>query len=81
MKPFRSCLTILLGLCSSSFAATPDAKSAMPKSSDPQLEFTLIASEPQIVTPIGIAIDKRNRLFVVESHTHHRPADYIPGGR
>ncbi len=76
MKPFRSCLTILLGLCSSSFAATPDAKIAMPKSSDPQLEFTLIASEPQIVTPIGIAIDKRNRLFVVESHTHHRPADY-----
>lgn len=76
MKSFRSCLTILLGLCSSNFAATPDAKIAMPKSSDPQLEFTLIASEPQIVTPIGLAIDKRNRMFVVESHTHHRPADY-----
>lgn len=68
MKPIHlSCLPLLLG--SSIFAATP-------KPVDPQLEFTLVASEPQIVTPIGIAIDKRNRLFVVESHTHHRPADY-----
>ena len=72
--PLRFCLTLLLG--SSGFAATPEAKLATPKSSDPQLEFTLVASEPQIVTPIGIAIDKRSRLFVVESHTHHRPPEY-----
>lgn len=43
---------------------------------DPQLQVELVAAEPKIVTPIGIAVDARNRLFVVESHTHHRPADY-----
>lgn len=75
MKSFH-CLSLLFGLCSSLIAATPDAKIAMPKPADPQIEFTLVASEPQIVTPIGIAMDRRSRLFVVESHTHHRPADY-----
>lgn len=77
MKIFRSCLLVLVGLCSSGLAATPDSKMAVPQVSDPRLEFTLVASEPQIVTPIGIAVDRRNRLFVVESHTHHRPADYV----
>ncbi|RBP46481.1 hypothetical protein DES53_102872 [Roseimicrobium gellanilyticum] len=48
----------------------------MPVARDHQLQVELVASEPQIVTPIGVAVDKRNRLFVVESHTHHRPADY-----
>jgi hypothetical protein len=38
----------------------------------------LIAAEPDIVTPIGLAIDGRGRLFVVESHTHFPPTNY-PG--
>lgn len=76
MKTFRSCLPVLVGLCSSGFAATPDSKIAAPQVSDPRLEFTLVASEPEIVTPIGLAVDLRSRLFVVESHTHHRPAGY-----
>ena len=36
---------------------------------DAQLKLTLFAAEPDILTPIGLAIDKRGRLFVVESHT------------
>src|ERR1700733_11958699 len=38
----------------------------------------LVASEPDIVTPIGMAFDGKGRLLVVESHTHQRPKDY-PG--
>jgi putative membrane-bound dehydrogenase-like protein len=43
---------------------------------DARLEIRLFASEPDIVTPIGIAVDARGRIFVVESHTHFPPKDY-----
>jgi putative membrane-bound dehydrogenase-like protein len=61
-------------LCATAIAR--DAAIAVPVPSDDRLQVELVAAEPQIVTPIGIAIDQRKRLFVVESHTHHRPADY-----
>src|SRR5580704_12550406 len=51
-----------------------------PRLTDPRLELSLFASEPDIVTPIGVAVDKRRRIFVVESHTHLPRADY-PGPR
>ncbi|MEW4490211.1 PVC-type heme-binding CxxCH protein [Thalassoglobus sp. JC818] len=43
---------------------------------DDRLQVTLLAEDPEIVTPIGMAIDSQDRLFVIESHTHHPPADY-----
>jgi putative membrane-bound dehydrogenase-like protein len=62
------------------WALTPAAMQAagipMPVAGDERLQVHLVASEPQIVTPVGLAVDKRNRLFVVESHTHHRPENY-----
>lgn len=40
-----------------------------------------VASEPDIVTPIGMALDREGRLLVIESHTHQRPKDYAgPSG-
>ncbi len=54
-------------------AASPPAD---PEVLDPRLELTLWAADPDIVTPIGIAIDGRNRVFVLESHTHSPPFDY-----
>jgi putative membrane-bound dehydrogenase-like protein len=51
---------------------------SIPIVNDPRLELTVFAAEPEIVTPVGIAIDSRNRIFVVESHTHMPPKDY-PG--
>jgi putative membrane-bound dehydrogenase-like protein len=51
-------------------------KSPPPRSLDPRLVFELVAKEPRIVTPTGMAIDSRGRLFVIESHTHFRPKDY-----
>ena len=38
--------------------------------------LTLVASEPEVVTPIGVACNADGDLFVVESHTHKRTADY-----
>lgn len=49
-----------------------------PKLNDARFEISLVASEPDIVTPIGMAIDTNGRLFVVESHTHFPRSNY-PG--
>jgi putative membrane-bound dehydrogenase-like protein len=35
-----------------------------------------IAREPEIVTPVGMAFDRKGRLLVVESHTHQRTDSY-----
>ena len=44
----------------------------------PGYRLQLVASAPQIVTPVAIAFDDKSRLLVVESHTHQTPEDY-PG--
>src|SRR5262245_41074284 len=49
-----------------------------PKVLDSDLRLELFAAEPNIVTPVGIAIDQKHRVFVVESHTHFPKKDY-PG--
>lgn len=36
----------------------------------------LVASDPELVTPISCRFDTQGRLLVVESHTHFPPADY-----
>lgn len=52
--------------------------SEIPVLADPRLEITLFAEHPDIVTPIGMAIDSHDRIYVIESHTHSPPRDY-PG--
>lgn len=47
-----------------------------PRVADERYKLELIASEPQIVTPIGMAFDRQGRLLVIESHTHERPVGY-----
>jgi putative membrane-bound dehydrogenase-like protein len=47
-----------------------------PRALDDRLTITLVASEPDIVTPIGIAIDARDRIYVLESHTHLEGSGY-----
>ena len=47
-----------------------------PVLSDARLNLKLFAESPDIVTPIGMVIDEADRIYVIESHTHHPPADY-----
>ena len=49
---------------------------AEPRVVNDQYKLELVAKEPEIVTPIGLAFDHQGRLLVVESHTHQRPKDY-----
>ena len=67
-------LGILFALTASALAAPIE----IPKVSDERLALSLFAAEPDIVTPIGLAIDARGRIFALESHTHFPKADY-PG--
>lgn len=53
-----------------------DSFAAPPRLHDDRLELTLFAEDPDIVTPIGIAVDGRDRVFVIESHTHLPARDY-----
>jgi putative membrane-bound dehydrogenase-like protein len=43
---------------------------------DSRLTLTLMKQDPDIVTPIGIAVDDQDRIYVLESHTHLPPKDY-----
>lgn len=51
-------------------------QAAPPRLHDERLEINLFAEDPDIVTPIGMAIDREDRVFVLESHTHHPPKGY-----
>jgi putative membrane-bound dehydrogenase-like protein len=39
--------------------------------------LTLFAENPDIVTPVGLTVSSDDKVYVVESHTHMRPADYV----
>lgn len=47
-----------------------------PEVIDQRIELSLAVHEPDVVTPIGLAIDDQDRLFVLESHTHTPPDNY-----
>jgi len=47
-----------------------------PRVLDERLTIELLAAEPDLVTPVGLAADEAGRIFVIESHTHFRPSDY-----
>ncbi len=65
-------LSLWLALGFGSLAATPEP----PRSLDPGLTVELIAAEPDLVTPTGLAVDAKGRVLVIESHSHFRPENY-----
>ncbi len=58
-------------------AIAPQARAdEPPKSLDPRLKIELFAEHPQIVTPTGIDVDHKGRVWAIESNTHFPPDDY-----
>ena len=43
----------------------------------PGVQISLVAEHPALVTPTGIDIDDQGRVWVVATHTHFRPDDYV----
>jgi putative membrane-bound dehydrogenase-like protein len=59
------------------FVGVGTADDVLPYSTDPRLKIQLFAESPQIVTPTGIDVDHRGRVWVIESNTHFPPAGYV----
>jgi putative membrane-bound dehydrogenase-like protein len=71
-----ACILFSAG-CESGAARAPDpGEPWMPQVLDERLQLGLFADAPLVSTPIGIAVDARDRVYVLESHTHTRPPDY-----
>jgi putative membrane-bound dehydrogenase-like protein len=47
-----------------------------PQLLDPRLTLELVAEQPDIVTPTGVAVDTKGRIFAIENNTHQRTPDY-----
>ena len=75
MKPCAATSLLLFSLMS---GVLHSADPAPPQVLVPGLEIALFSTEPDIVTPVGIAVDGKGRVFVAESHTHRVKPDY-PG--
>ncbi|MEM9671298.1 MAG: PVC-type heme-binding CxxCH protein [Bacteroidota bacterium] len=74
--PFQSLVPVglLAGLMS---CGAPDSEPTFyPEVLDDRLTLELISTSPQIMTPIGLAIDDQDQIYVLESHTHSPPSDY-----
>ncbi|MFM8252336.1 MAG: PVC-type heme-binding CxxCH protein [Planctomycetota bacterium] len=69
-----ACLVSLVCLTLGQVAGA--AAPTTPKVLDDRLQLELISQQPDLVTPVGLAIDGQGRVFVVESHTHFPPANY-----
>jgi putative membrane-bound dehydrogenase-like protein len=63
---------ILISLADAHFAV--DA--APPRVTSDRYKLELVAREPDIVTPTGMAFDREGRLLIIESNTHQRPKEY-----
>ncbi|WP_298863294.1 PVC-type heme-binding CxxCH protein [uncultured Gimesia sp.] len=78
-NPSRPFITSILLLTYSALFLTPLLNAEeikTPRSLDDRLTIELFASEPDIVTVTGLTVDQRNRVYVVENHTHFRPENY-----
>lgn len=70
-------ILVLLGVGLATACAEPKlTDNSFPEVFDDRLTIELVASHPDIVTPIGLAIDRNDALYLLESHTHNPPADY-----
>jgi len=70
-------LLALAWLCAVGLVHRPiDADDKQPRSLDPRLKIELFAESPQIVTPTGMCVDLKGRVWAIESNTHFPPEGY-----
>ena len=66
---------LLVGLLVNFFSGLALADE-LPRSLDSRLKIQLFAESPQIVTPTGIDVDHKGRVWAIESNTHFPPEGY-----
>lgn len=68
--------SVILSVCLACLSGQLVRADEPPKSLDPRLKIELFAEHPQIVTPTGLDVDHRGRVFAIESNTHFPPEGY-----
>lgn len=68
--------SVILSVCLAWLSSQQVRADEPPKSLDPRLKIELFAEHPQIVTPTGLDVDHRGRVFAIESNTHFPPEGY-----
>src|SRR4051794_26281454 len=80
LRAFASSRSLLVGLVAvATLADTGPARARPiipPTPADERLAIDLVAAEPDIVTPTGIATDARGRVWVIENNSHMTPEGY-----
>jgi putative membrane-bound dehydrogenase-like protein len=66
----------VMALTTLSWSLAQENKADVPRALDERLEVVCFAKNPDIVHPVGLAVDRRGRVLVIESHTHFRPDMY-----
>src|SRR5262249_51135216 len=56
--------------------SSPLLAQSLPRVMDDRLVIELVTKEPDIVTPTGIAVDERGRIWCIENNTHQREPSY-----
>ncbi len=67
------------GAPSSAPPQSPEVPAEVPpqiETLQPGVKLTLLAEHPDLVTPTGIAVDKRGNIYSISCHTHFRPDGY-----
>ena len=65
-----------LSVCAS-FVVVADPRPANLQTQQTGVSLTLLAQHPELVTPTGIDVDAQGRIYLVATHTHFRPDDYV----
>ena len=56
---------------------TADERESQITTLRPGVTLSLVAEHPDLATPTGIDVDAQGRIWVVATHTHFRPDDYV----
>ncbi|MBE2285503.1 MAG: c-type cytochrome [Prosthecobacter sp.] len=79
----RSLLLFLLPFAALAQSGPPPKAPVVPTDLAPQIEtlkpgvkMTLLAEHPALVTPTGIDVDEKGRIWLAACHTHFRPEGY-----
>jgi putative membrane-bound dehydrogenase-like protein len=83
MKRFSLCFLPILSALSAAPSTPPPKAPDVPAEVPPQVQMlqpgvklTLLAEHPDLVTPTGIDVDEKGRIWLAACHTHFRPEGY-----
>jgi putative membrane-bound dehydrogenase-like protein len=76
MKKINMCVLALFCLLAGSSRAE-EQRNPEVETLQPGVRLSLVAEHPSLATPTGIDVDDQGRIWLVATHTHFRPDDYV----